>query len=115
MIVVFNKGLSSEQSYQIHSCSEKLNNNLNDNSKSQTIHLMYQTEITNMLTGQQYFYNILQPNYSIESISIEHEEQVLLTVTGYNNIIECSTTYNYINDSLIMKFISIIINKEDNK
>lgn len=110
MIVVFNKGLSSEQSYQIHSCVEKLHKNLEDDSTIQALSLMYQVPKDDVsINGNQYFYDILQDSYKIQSINIEFKGDNILSFDNYNQIVECKAVLNEVNNNSIVKFISILI------
>lgn len=112
MIVVFNKGLDSEQSYQIHSCVEKYHKNLEDDSIVRALSLMYQVpreEIS--LSGEQYFYDILAETYVIQTIDIEFKNETLLSFNNYNQVMECKAVLNEFNNNSVVKFISIIINQ----
>lgn len=111
MIVIFNKGLSSEVSYSINSCGSILDLIPDDNGKIQEkeqFTIMKQiTAVNPDVTGKSTFSKLFEPDYVIITMTILNDyNETLLKVEGFN-LTTCSTQLGHTDRGEVGKFAAL--------
>ena len=109
MKVVFNEGLSSEQSYDISICQEIQTSN----TKNTFILDIKRVFIHTLIPVEQYFAEILDKNYYISTISIYKDNKLLMSFDNYHNIVQMDNLFSDIPGIHFDQIIDIQLEREE--